>query len=96
METQLIQLNTSDYFRLDYQKYTIQDFFKEDGAPAHRSSSTSRFLDEKRIRTLEKWPAQSPNINIIENVCQILKTKVYASVEIMWRFVQEEWNSFFL
>ena len=77
--------------------YNSRLFLQQDGAPAHRSTSTRRFLEEKRIRTLEKWPAQSPDINIIENMWQILKTNVYArhpeSVEDMWRFAQEEWNS---
>ena len=47
------QLNTRHYFRLYYQKYTIQDFLKQDGTPSHRSTSTRQFIEERRIRTFE-------------------------------------------
>ena len=42
------------------------DIFQKDGAPAHTSPSTIRFFEENDTKLLEKWPAQCPNLNIIE------------------------------
>ena len=42
--------------------------FQQDGAPCHTSASTKKFLRLKKIKVLEGWPAQSPDMNIIEHV----------------------------
>ena len=39
--------------------------FQQDGAPCHTSGSTMKFLRGKKIKVLQGWPAQSPDINII-------------------------------
>ena len=38
---------------------------QQDGAPSHTSISTSKFLKVKKIKVLQDWPAQSPDMNII-------------------------------
>ena len=38
---------------------------QQDGAPSHTSISTSKFLKAKKIKVLQDWPAQSPDMNII-------------------------------
>ncbi|KAI5152859.1 hypothetical protein ENBRE01_3070, partial [Enteropsectra breve] len=56
--------------------------FKQDNAPCHKSNYTSRFFTENEINVIE-WPAQSPDLNPIENVWayidQRLEKKVHKS-----------------
>jgi len=44
--------------------YDSEIVFMHDGAPCHRSAST---LDSRNVCLLSDWPAQSPDLNIIEN-----------------------------
>lgn len=37
---------------------------QQDGAPSHTSSSTAKFLKAKKIKVLQDWPAQSPDLNM--------------------------------
>ena len=48
--------------------YKSDSVFQHDGAPCHRSKSTDVFLSNNGICTITDWPAQSPDINIIENI----------------------------
>ena len=61
----------------DYQTVLVRFFipllkndsiFMQDGTPCHRSQSTLDFLDLSNIGLLSDWPAQSSDLNILENL----------------------------
>ena len=50
--------------------------FQQVGAPCHTSGSTMKFLRRKKIKVLQGWPAQSPDMNIIEHIWGRMKEEV--------------------
>ncbi len=49
--------------------------FMQDNAPCHTAKSVKTFPSEEDATVME-WPAQSPDINPIENVWKLLNEKV--------------------
>ena len=41
--------------------------FQQDGAPPHRSKLAKQWLANQKFKILEEWPANSPDLNVIEN-----------------------------
>jgi len=48
----------------------------QDGASSHKSEKTISYLQKKKIEILEDWPAQSPDINPIEDIWSWMARKI--------------------
>lgn len=70
--------------------------FMEDGAPCHTSKFSKAWREKHNIKTM-KWPAQSPDLNPIENIWHQLKTALekrkprVKNKEELLLALQEEW-----
>lgn len=54
-------------------------FFQDDNAPVHRSLLTRQWKTENNIPSIS-WPAQSPDINVIENTWKAVKRHVQQNI----------------
>lgn len=69
--------------------------FVQDNAPCHRAKSTKEWFRNNNI-TLQEWPAQSPDMNIIENVWDVLDIAIrnrginIENKDILWNLLVEE------
>lgn len=105
--TPLIQIrgtiNSESYIRLleddvlpwMRRKRVTSMLFQQDNAPAHVSRRTKGFFETKNIRVLD-WPANSPDLNPIENAWSLLKSKVAArcpkTLAELEHVASEEWE----
>lgn len=70
--------------------------FQQDNDPKHASKLVSHWLKTQQFQVLE-WPAQSPDLNPIENLWSIIKRKLGAyenpptGMNELWERVNEEW-----
>ncbi len=56
--------------------YEDADFiFQQDLAPAHTAKGTKRWFNDHVVTVLD-WPANSPDLNSIKNLCGIVKRKM--------------------
>ncbi|KAK3549437.1 hypothetical protein QTP86_001436 [Hemibagrus guttatus] len=67
---------------------------QQDNDPKHTSKSTSEWLKNNKMKTLE-WPSQSPDLNPIEMLWHDLKKVVHArkpsNVAELQQFCKDEW-----
>ena len=71
--------------------------FMQDGASCHTAAETARFLQEYNVRVIPDWPANSPDLNPIENLWSYieykLKNRVCSSDNDLWCQIEREWNA---
>ncbi|CAB5330701.1 unnamed protein product [Rhizophagus irregularis] len=73
-------------------------FFQEDNAPVHTAKIARSFLTSSNIE-LFPWPAQSPDMNPIENIWSYIEVKIRqrdsqpSSVSQLKQWVKKEWDA---
>lgn len=78
---------------LDYQENYL---FQDDNAPIHTARIVKSWKEENEVNSIP-WPAQSPDLNPIENLWDELERRVRAHIplpknkENLWEILEEEW-----
>ena len=71
--------------------------FQQDRAPSHTSRSTQDFLAAHRVNVLPDWPANSPDLNLVENcwswIAKQLVGQSFSSEEALEEAIREAWDA---
>lgn len=82
------------YFRI-VEENEPGHMFMQDGAPSHTAKIVKNYLIKEKIPILD-WPANSPDLNPIENVWNRLKSLVYnrrnPNIHILKQNIREIWH----
>ena len=87
-------MDTMEYYGMDKDEV----IFQQDGAPSHTAKRVFKWLKDNGMKVME-WPAQSPDLNPIENLwLQLLRALSSYEAEPqgmleLWGRVEKEWNS---
>ena len=95
----IIKHPDNPYKRVDENGRWLSWTFQQDGAPSHRSIVTQRWISQHfpDMITKDEWPPSSPDINPIELIWGILKTRVnpeaHPSVASLKEALKREWRA---
>ena len=85
-----------EYFGLSNEEV----IFQQDGDTKHTSKYSKKWLADNKIRYIEEWPANSPDLNPIEHLWHPVKLKLDAyntkpkNMDEVWDRFDKEWNAF--
>ena len=74
----------------------VSAVLQQDNAPVHTARAVRTFLQQNSVNTTI-WPAQSPDLNIIENVWKMVKERIWKESAViktkqeLWEVVQKHW-----
>lgn len=76
--------------------YTGENIYMHDNARPHVANIVKDWFEQKDIEVLD-WPAQSPDLNIIEDIWNMLKYRMrgedFEDLDEVWKRVEREWNA---
>ena len=92
-------LNSAEYQNMLsnglFKIYYASNTFMQDGKLCHNSRPSIKFLEDMNVCLMDDWPPQSPDLNVIENLCSISKSQVLQpkSAEKLCLVTQYEWET---
>ncbi|KAG1300906.1 hypothetical protein G6F64_012275 [Rhizopus arrhizus] len=87
-------METLKYYGMN--KGTI--YLQQDNDPKHKSKSTMTWLQQNKVRYINDWPPNSPDLNPIQHVWHLLKLRLSLyerkarNIDELWERVDVEWN----